>query len=92
MFDESFLVGVQYVVVPKGSCLDNVPVLLQNKLKAKQCVVQITDQDALCMARALFIGKASADEDAEIYESLYKRKTAQTKAVTDLINAAGFSS
>lgn len=62
-----FLVAVQYVALPSGRCLQNVPGLLRNMLQARLCVTRIKNQGALCMARALVVGKSYADGGMKLY-------------------------
>lgn len=81
--------AVQYVIIPPERCLQNGPRLLKNKLQARQCVMQIRNQDALCMARAPVVGESYADGHIKLYEKMYKQHEPQASATVALIKAAG---
>lgn len=65
VYDESFLVALgrnsDRKLYQKCSCS------AAQKAQTKQRVVRITDQDVLCMARALVVRKAHVDGDAKFY-------------------------
>ena len=87
---DGFEVAVDYVEIPNGGCLRDVPTLLRNKLKNKRCIVQIKNQDDLCMARCLVIGRAHADGDKKLYYKLHHdNPRMQTTLAKSLVMKAG---
>ena len=65
--DDSFEVMVEFVKTPSGGCIRDSPAPLARKLLKKRCVVWIQNRDNLCMARALVVGEALADEKQRLY-------------------------
>ncbi|XP_055337792.1 uncharacterized protein LOC129587874 [Paramacrobiotus metropolitanus] len=70
IIDDSFQIFVQHTEIPVGRCLKDVPALLMRRLKKMKSVVVVDGNDDLCMARALMIGKALADNDQKLFRSL----------------------
>ena len=100
--DDTFSLWVQHAAIPGGTCStieSNQNVLLLRKLREKRCVTVVKNDDEICLARALVIGKALADNDKKLYATLRKQKypthytdrTEQTKRAMSLFGEAGLT-
>jgi len=92
--DETFELSTQVVKIPYGAAATNVPALLQRKLTNKRSIIQVKNDDQICLARALVIGKALADNNSALQRKLSRSKpnpynlrdkTLQTNAAKKLI-------
>ncbi|XP_055340393.1 uncharacterized protein LOC129589579 [Paramacrobiotus metropolitanus] len=90
VIDESFEISLQYTDIPKGTCVREVPALLQRRLEKMKSVVLIKNSDQICLARALVIGKAHADGNNNLYRKLMRGKKLQTREAQCLVHRAGF--
>jgi hypothetical protein len=90
--DEGFSVEVHTAKIPSGRCSYRVPALLARQLNDKSSVIQIKNNDDICMARALVVGKAHADGNRReksriLNHSSYNQY--QSKCARKLIRDAG---
>jgi hypothetical protein len=90
--DEGFSVEVHTAKIPSGRCSYRVPALLARQLNDKSSVIQIKNNDDICMARALVVGRAHVegnrrDKKKMTVHSSYNKY--QTKCAKKLIRDAG---
>ncbi len=88
--DESVIVDIVHVEMPQGRGKrkrDNID--LESYLESKKSVVRIRNKDDLCLARAIVVAIAKADEDKRYKALADHHKPAQERAARELHKKAG---
>ena len=88
LLDEDLIIIVEHAQFPTGSCSIKVPELLRAEFRKRRSIIEIKNADNLCMARALVVGKAKADGNIALYNSLKRYPTTQTAHAKKLISDA----
>ncbi|XP_055336280.1 uncharacterized protein LOC129586839 [Paramacrobiotus metropolitanus] len=89
VIDGSFEVLLEHTEIPSGRCARDVPPMLYQKLKKMTSVILVNNDDEICMARALVIGRAFADGHKEYARHIAKGKREILALSKDLIKKAG---
>ncbi|XP_055341431.1 uncharacterized protein LOC129590302 [Paramacrobiotus metropolitanus] len=89
VIDDSYAVSVEHTEIPSGRCVRDVPLLLYQKLKKMRSVILVNNDDEICMARALVIGKAFANGREDYARHIAKGKRKILALSKELIEDAG---